>query len=844
MASDASTPTRRRRWKDVAIAATCTAAMIVNSSNNTSLAIALPSIGSDLQVRSDVLQWFVSAYPLSSGCLLLVAGHLADHYGRKRVLVVGSGVLAAFTLGCGFATDGVTLAVLRALQGIGGAATIPAAIGILAHHFPPSSPRARAAAFSSFSAGGPLGAALGMILGGLVTQLSPYKWRAQFWLSAGLAFATLLAAILFIPADHETPAAHPDHPHNDESLPTYPPTQPPTRTSRRTTDWPGVVLSTAGLVFLVTVLSQGCGTGIPPPHPQQNKGLWNMTPPGPRAFSRFSYQRHVNIVDAPVFQLQQAGDSGVLWDLVEETDEYDASPFGLEPPFEELQSLFGTHNDRRGPFPFDADQHDVLPPMLLSPKDGLYDRPDHGPGHHLHHPPGSPQPQHPHGLPKHHMYEADGSHQGVLGFLSRFVFGENLRPQRGPHPHRPDFRGPPFELGGQKGLFRQFPHPPPRHRHGHVHFPSIRDGVPLPNNNGPPRNLSRGWKQPDIIALLVLSIVCLFAFALWEHHLEEVHLQPGGLYYTGLPPAEAFHRTSTSSGPPNLPAHGTNAKDTERPKGIATRLIPRAAAESKFVQVLREYSPPPLLRPSLFLRAKGRVGAVYAVAFLQFAAFMIWAYWVQLYYQVYIGYSPVRTVARLSPMFVTGIICNVVVALVVGRVGTGWLLTAGTLSTAIAALLFALIRPSAPYWAFGFPAAITAVVGVDFLFAAGMMFVSNAVGPQEQSLAGGAFQTMTQLGTSLGVTVSTIVLDTVAASLPRGADPLSAYQAANWTGVAFGLCACLTAFVAFRGVGVGGKNVLDAPPVTIGPPILHAHAAPVTAADKDEEAAGTISEAV
>nr|GAT55166.1 predicted protein [Mycena chlorophos] len=828
MASDTSTPTRRRRWKDVAIAATCTAAMIVNSSNNTSLAIALPSIGSDLQVRSDVLQWFVSAYPLSSGCLLLVAGHLADRYGRKRVLVVGSGILAAFTLGCGFTTDGVTLAVLRALQGIGGAATIPAAIGILAHHFPPSSPRARAAAFSSFSAGSPLGAALGMILGGLVTQLSPYKWRAQFWLSAGLAFATLFAAILFIPADHETPAAHPQHPHNDESLPAYPPTHPPPRTSRRSTDWPGAVLSTAGLVFLVTVLSQGCGTGIPPPHPQQNKG---MAPPGPRTFSRFSYQRH------PVLHLQQAESSGVLWDLAKEND---APPFRVEPSFGELQSLFGAHNDQRGPFPFDGDQHDILPPTLLSPEDGLHDRPDHGPGHHPHHPPGSPKHQYPHGPPKHHTHDEDGFQQGLLGFLSRFVLGGNSHPQRGPHLPRPDFRGPPFMPSDQKGLFRQFPHPPPRHRHGHVHFPSIRDGFPPPNNNGPPRNLRRGWKQPDIIVLLVLSIVCLFAFALWEHHLEEVHSQPGGLYYTGLPPADAFPRTSTSSGAPNLPPNSTNSKDTERRKGIAARLIPRAAAESKLARALRDYTPPPLLRPSLFLRAKGRVGAVYAVAFLQFAAFMVWAYWVQLYYQVYIGYSPVRTVARLSPMFVTGIICNVVVALVVGRIGTGWLLTAGTLSTAIAALLFALIRPSAPYWAFGFPAAITAVVGVDFLFAAGMMFVSNAVGPQEQSLAGGVFQTMTQIGTSLGVTVSTIVLDTVAASLPRGADPLSAYQAANWTGVAFGLCACFTAFVAFRGVGVGGKNVLDAPPVTIGPPVPHA---PVP--DKDEEvAAGTTSDSV
>ncbi|KAJ7841750.1 major facilitator superfamily domain-containing protein [Mycena olivaceomarginata] len=165
-------PTTRSRWRAVAIAGTCTAAMLVNSSNNTSVAIALPTIGGALHTRAAALQWLVSAYPLSSGCLLLFCGHLADVHGRKRVFIGGSLILFAFTLACGFAQDEVTLAVLRGLQGVGGAATIPAALGILAHEFPPSSGRARAAAFSSFSAGAPVGGALGMVLGGLVTQLS------------------------------------------------------------------------------------------------------------------------------------------------------------------------------------------------------------------------------------------------------------------------------------------------------------------------------------------------------------------------------------------------------------------------------------------------------------------------------------------------------------------------------------------------------------------------------------------------------------------------------------------------------------------------------------------------
>lgn len=69
----------------------------------------------------------------------------------------------------------------------------------------------------------------------------------------------------------------------------------------------------------------------------------------------------------------------------------------------------------------------------------------------------------------------------------------------------------------------------------------------------------------------------------------------------------------------------------------------------------------------------------------------------------------------------------------------------GTTFTAIAALLFAIIEPSAPYWAYGFPAPIVSVFGADFVFAAGTLFVAKVSLPHEQSLAGGIFQTLTQV---------------------------------------------------------------------------------------------------
>jgi hypothetical protein len=73
-------------------------------------------------------------------------------------------------------------------------------------------------------------------------------------------------------------------------------------------------------------------------------------------------------------------------------------------------------------------------------------------------------------------------------------------------------------------------------------------------------------------------------------------------------------------------------------------------------------------------------------------------------------------------------------------------LAAGTLTTTVAPLLFALVVPSASYWAFGFPAAACIVVGTDFVFAAGTLFIAGVCAPEEQSVAGGVFQTMTQVG--------------------------------------------------------------------------------------------------
>ncbi|PVF97613.1 MFS general substrate transporter, partial [Serendipita vermifera] len=131
----------------------------VQISGVTAVSMAIPSIAKDLDMASDKIPWIVSAFSLSSGCLLLLFGRLADLYGRKLLWLIGAFWIAIMTLGCSFVRTGEQLIVLRAMHGMGPAAMVPAAIGILAQSFPPS--RARSFAYAAFSSGAPLGGALG-----------------------------------------------------------------------------------------------------------------------------------------------------------------------------------------------------------------------------------------------------------------------------------------------------------------------------------------------------------------------------------------------------------------------------------------------------------------------------------------------------------------------------------------------------------------------------------------------------------------------------------------------------------------------------------------------------------
>jgi len=175
---------------------------------------------------------------------------------------------------------------------------------------------------------------------------------------------------------------------------------------------------------------------------------------------------------------------------------------------------------------------------------------------------------------------------------------------------------------------------------------------------------------------------------------------------------------------------------------------------------------------------------------------------------------------RFIPMFVMGCICNLIVALVVGKLPLAVFVVLGTLVTGSACVLFALIDPSATYWAFGFPSTCLVVFGADFVYAAGTLFVAKIVLPHEQSVAGGLFQTMTQIGTGFGLTITTIVFNSVVdaesaklgivvnssgTNAPMSAE-LQGYRSAQWTSAAFPFFASLLAVIFLRKVGIVGHK--------------------------------------
>jgi len=156
--------------------------------------VALPSIGAELGLATDSLQWLVSAYVLGYGSLLLLGGRLADLLGRRRILLIALSVFALASLAGGLVDDPNVLIASRFVKGVAAAFTAPAAFSLITTTFAEGPARNKAISiFTTFAASG---FSLGLIVGGLMTSLS---WRWTFLFSVPFAVAAVVLGLFFIP---------------------------------------------------------------------------------------------------------------------------------------------------------------------------------------------------------------------------------------------------------------------------------------------------------------------------------------------------------------------------------------------------------------------------------------------------------------------------------------------------------------------------------------------------------------------------------------------------------------------------------------------------------------------
>ena len=180
-----------RRWWSLAVIAVAQLMIVLDASV---VIVALPSAQRALNISTADRQWVLSAYTLAFGSLLLLGGRIADYLGRRRMFIVGLiGFGAASALG-GLAQDAAMLFGARALQGAFAAIMAPASLSLLTTTFTGVQERARAFGIYGAIAGG--GAAMGLVLGGTLTQWASWRWTLL--INAPIAVAAAVGATRFI----------------------------------------------------------------------------------------------------------------------------------------------------------------------------------------------------------------------------------------------------------------------------------------------------------------------------------------------------------------------------------------------------------------------------------------------------------------------------------------------------------------------------------------------------------------------------------------------------------------------------------------------------------------------
>ncbi|KAK5635156.1 hypothetical protein RRF57_010868 [Xylaria bambusicola] len=233
---DGEPPLPLSRARCIALVATVTGASFLNTLSSQAVIIILPTIGREIDIPESRLQWVVSAYALTFGTFLLIWGRIADIYGKRDIFIWGSAFVAATLIANPFLPNEIAFDLFRGLQGLGGAANVPTAIGILGVTFPPG--KAKNYAFSAYASGSPLGSVFGNLLAGGIASATSWKW--VFGTLGALAAVITVAGFFFIPPP--------------------PPTSTPERRGLALlehVDWLGGFLVTVGLLALLFALTEG-----------------------------------------------------------------------------------------------------------------------------------------------------------------------------------------------------------------------------------------------------------------------------------------------------------------------------------------------------------------------------------------------------------------------------------------------------------------------------------------------------------------------------------------------------------------------------------------------------------
>src|ERR1700749_376854 len=184
----------RRRW--VALVVLC-AGFLMIILDQTIVNVALPSIQADLGFSQASLAWVVNAYLIAFGGLLLLVGRLGGLLGRRRIFLTGLAVFTTASLLCGLADSQALLIGARFVQGIGGAMTAAVILGTIVTMFPKPSEQAKAISVYSFVAAA--GGAVGLLLGGVLTQAINWHWI--FFVNLPIGIATGIFATRLLPDD-------------------------------------------------------------------------------------------------------------------------------------------------------------------------------------------------------------------------------------------------------------------------------------------------------------------------------------------------------------------------------------------------------------------------------------------------------------------------------------------------------------------------------------------------------------------------------------------------------------------------------------------------------------------